>query len=311
MKENNEQAQTVAEISEELKNKGIKNRYEFVLVFDVENGNPNGDPDMGNLPRTDPETGVGIVTDVCIKRKVRNYIEIVKGDTEGEVNPYSIYVKEGVSLEGQQTKAYNHHKIKVDGTKKTGKPEQDKRLTTFMCDNFYDVRAFGAVMTTTANCGQVRGPIQINFAKSMDPVFPQELTITRVTVTSEKDFKTKEHEMGRKQLIPYGLYKIEGYISANIAQKTGFSEEDLELFWQALINMFDFDHAAARGKMCSRDLFVFKHDSEFGNAPSHKLFDRIHITKNEEDTVPRTYGDYTVTVEEDKMPEGVTLIKKL
>lgn len=280
--------------------KAIENRYEFVLLFDVENGNPNGDPDAGNMPRIDPETGHGIVTDVCIKRKVRNYVDLVKDGQEG----YDIYVTEGIALNTQHAKAYDGLDIEV-----TNKPEKEqvKLLTAFMCHHFFDIRTFGAVMSTSVNCGTVRGPVQMNFAKSVDPIFQQEITITRMAITKEGE--DKETEMGRKHIVPYGLYRMEGYISANLAQAiTGFNEEDLELLWEALINMFEHDHAAARGKMATRKLIVFKHDSILGNMPSHLLFDKVKVKKQVD--VPRAFSDYQVIID-DVTEDGVTLIEKL
>jgi CRISPR-associated protein Csd2 len=286
----------------------INNRYEFVLLYDVENGNPNGDPDAGNMPRIDPETGYGIVTDVCLKRKVRNYAELVKADATG----YRIYVKEGTPLNTNHKEAY----IAVGLEPGTGKKAPLDKVTearAWMCANFFDVRTFGAVMSTGDNCGQVRGPIQINFSRSIDPIVQQELTITRQTVTKEEDAE-KERTMGRKHIIPYGLYRAEGYVSAKLANDeskgTGFSEEDLALLWDALINMFEHDHSAARGKMAARKLFVFKHDSDLGNAPSHKLFEMVKVEKNDGVIIPRKFGDYTVKVD-GKTPEGVELIEKL
>ncbi len=285
----------------------IKNRYEFVLLYDVENGNPNGDPDAGNMPRIDPETGYGIVTDVCIKRKVRNFAELVKGDETG----YRIYVKEGIPLNKNHAEAY----VAI------GAKSKDKVSTTqvnearqWMCANFFDVRTFGAVMSTGDNCGQVRGPIQINFSRSIDPIVQQEVTITRQTVTKIEDAE-KERTMGRKHIVPYGLYRAEGYISAKLANDetkgTGFSEEDLELFWDALVNMFEHDHSAARGKMATRKLVIFKHDSELGNAPSHLLFDLIKVGKTGTATPPRAFADYVVSIDTSSVPDGVTLIEKL
>ncbi|HPY61126.1 MAG TPA: type I-C CRISPR-associated protein Cas7/Csd2 [Methanospirillum sp.] len=279
----------------------IKNRYEFVLLYDVENGNPNGDPDMGNMPRIDPQTGHGIVTDVCLKRKIRDYVELVKEGVPG----YEIYVKSGVALNDQHMKAYD--KLKVDPNKPGSK---EKLLTKFMCDNFFDIRAFGAVMTTKINCGQVRGPVQINFSRSLDPIFQQEVTITRQTVTDPKEIEKKQ-TMGKKQIVPYALYRAEGYVSANLAEKvTGFSTEDLDLLWESLVNMFEHDHSAARGKMTARKLIVFKHDTKLGCCQSHVLFDKIKVEKIVENLPPRSYNDYKVTVEKD-VPAGVELIEKL
>lgn len=279
----------------------IKNRYEFVLLFDVENGNPNGDPDMGNMPRVDPQTGYGIVTDVCLKRKIRDYVDMVKEGKEG----YDIYVKDGVVLNEQHTKAYAALKRKPDSKK-----PKDYELTKFMCDHFFDIRAFGAVMATEVNCGQVRGPVQLNFARSQDPIFQQEVTITRQAVANAKDAE-KGQTMGKKQIVPYGLYRAEGYVSANLAKKTtGFSEEDLALLWESLINMFEHDHSASRGKLSARKLIVFKHDSELGCCQSHILFDKIKVERLSKDLPPRSFADYKVTVAKD-VPKGVEVIEKL
>lgn len=288
----------------------IKNRYDFVILFDVENGNPNGDPDAGNMPRIDPETGCGLVTDVCLKRKIRNYVETAKEDAPG----YRIYIKDQVPLQRSDAEALTYLGVKEDlKAAKKDNPELDKKIRDFMCQNFYDIRTFGAVMTTfvkgALNCGQVRGPVQLGFARSIDPILPQEITITRVAITTEADAEKKGTEMGRKYIVPYGLYRAEGYVSANLARKTtGFSNEDLELLWQAILNMFENDHSAARGKMAVRDLIVFRHDSELGNAPSYKLFDLVQVQRNEGVTVPRSYRDYTVTVA-DNMPAGVTCLR--
>ncbi len=285
----------------------IKNRYEFILLYDVENGNPNGDPDAGNMPRIDPETGYGIVTDVCLKRKVRNYVEMVKGDAAG----YRIYVKEGIPLNAHHKEAY----LAVDlEPGKKASVEGVNKARAWMCQNFYDIRTFGAVLSVGDNCGQVRGPVQINFSRSIDPIVQQEVTITRVTVTREEEAE-KERTMGRKHIVPYGLYRAEGYVSAKLANDptkgTGFSEEDLKLFWDALVNMFDHDHSAARGKMAARRLIVFKHESDLGNAPSHKLFELVKVEKKDGVVVPRQFGDYVVTVDKAGVPQGVTLIEKL
>lgn len=279
----------------------IKNRYEFVLLYDVENGNPNGDPDMGNMPRIDPQTGYGIVTDVCLKRKIRDYVDLVKGD----VSPYRIYVKTGPSLNSKHEEAYKHLGIKPDKSK-----PKDAELTQFMCKNFFDIRTFGAVMTTEVNCGQVRGPVQINFSRSLDPIFQQEVTVTRQAVTKDKDIE-KGQTMGKKQIVPYALYRAEGYISANLAKKvTGFTEEDLALLWESLVNMFEHDHSAARGKMAARKLIVFKHNSELGCCQAHTLFDKIKVDRQSKDLPPRSYADYQVSIDRE-MPNGVELIEKL
>lgn len=284
----------------------ITNRYEFVYFFDVENGNPNGDPDAGNLPRVDAETSHGLVTDVCLKRKIRNYVEIAKGDSEG----WKIYVKEKAVLNRQNELAYKALEIKPESKKLPKEEAKAAQLTGWMCTNFFDVRAFGAVMTTEVNCGQVRGPVQINFAQSIEAVVPSELSITRMAVTNEKDLE-KERTMGRKSIIPYGLYRAEGYISAHFAEKTGFSEEDLDILWESLINMWDHDHSAARGKMNARRLFVFKHNSKLGNAPAHKLFDSITVNRIEDEGPARSYKDYKVALNSSEMPDGVEVMEKL
>ena len=286
----------------------IQNRYDFVLLYDVENGNPNGDPDAGNMPRIDPETGYGIVTDVCLKRKIRNYVELVKGDSAG----YRIYVKEGIPLNQNHVEAYVAVGLKP-GDKDKAKPEQVNQARQWMCSNFFDVRTFGAVMMTGDNCGQVRGPVQINFSRSIDPIIQQEVTITRQTVTKIED-ADKERAIGRKHIVPYALYRVEGYISAKLANDekkgTGFSEEDLKLFWDALMNMFEHDRSAARGKMVVRKLVIFRHDSDLGSAPAHKLFELVKVEKKAEVNPPRAYTDYIVTVAADQTPDGVTIIEK-
>ncbi len=289
----------------------IRNRYDFVILFDVENGNPNGDPDAGNMPRVDPETGYGLVTDVCLKRKIRNYVETLKEDAPG----YRIYTKDGVPLNRSDNEAIAA--LGIDGDLKAAKkstPDIDRKLRDWMCHNFFDIRTFGAVMTTfvkgALNCGQVRGPVQLGFARSVDPIVPQEVTITRVAITTEADAEKKGTEMGRKHIVPYGLYRAEGFVSANLARKTtGFSDEDLQLLWQAILNMFENDHSAARGKMAVRELIIFKHDSELGNAPSYKLFDAVTVARKDGIAVPRSYQDYTVTVA-DTLPEGVHCERK-
>lgn len=289
----------------------IRNRYDFVILFDVENGNPNGDPDAGNMPRVDPETGYGLVTDVCLKRKIRNYVETLKEDAPG----YRIYIKDGVPLNRSDNEAIAA--LGIDGDLKAAKkstPDIDRKLRDWMCHNFFDIRTFGAVMTTfvkgALNCGQVRGPVQLGFARSVDPIVPQEVTITRVAITTEADAEKKGTEMGRKHIVPYGLYRAEGFVSANLARKTtGFSDEDLQLLWQAILNMFENDHSAARGKMAVRELIIFMHDSELGNAPSYKLFDAVTVARKDGIAVPRSYQDYTVTVA-DTLPEGVHCERK-
>ncbi len=290
----------------------IKNRYDFVILFDVENGNPNGDPDAGNMPRVDPESGYGLVTDVCLKRKIRNYVETIKEDEMG----YRIYIKENVPLNRSDKEAYDY--VGVDSSsvkqKKKDDPDLDRKVRDFMCDNFFDIRTFGAVMTTFVkdklNCGQVRGPVQLGFARSVEPILPQEVTITRVAITTENDAENKGTEMGRKYIVPYALYRAEGYISANLARKvTGFSEEDLELLWQAILNMFENDHSAARGKMAVRKLIIFKHDSELGCAPAHKLFDGVKVQRKKDVEIARGFNDYVVELASE-LPDGVTCICK-
>ena len=293
----------------------IKNRYDFVVYFDVENGNPNGDPDAGNMPRVDPETGYGLVTDVCLKRKIRNYVETVK---EGEPG-FEIYIKDGVPLNTSDFRAFEELNVDPKDVKKLKKddPQLDLKLRDFMCRVFYDVRTFGAVMTTFMknglNCGQVRGPVQLTFARSVDPIIPQEVTITRVAITTEADAEKKGTEMGRKYVVPYALYRCEGFVSANLARKTtGFSDDDLSLLWEAIINMFEHDHSAARGKMAVRSLVVFKHDSELGNAPSYKLFDAVSVKRKEGIEYPRSFADYgDVEVDESVCGDGVELIRML
>ena len=285
----------------------IKNRYDFVILFDVENGNPNGDPDAGNMPRIDPETGYGLVTDVCLKRKIRNYVETVKENDEN----YRIYIKDTVPLNRSDADAIKALGISEDlKAAKKSDPDIDRRLRNYMCEHYYDIRTFGAVMTTfvkgALNCGQVRGPVQLSFARSVDTIIPQEVTITRVAITTEADAEKKGTEMGRKYIVPYALYRAEGYVSANLARKTtGFSEDDLQLLWEAILNMFENDHSAARGKMAVRELIVFKHSSELGNAPAYKLFDAVTVQRKDPTTPARSYRDYTVTVS-DVLPEGVS-----
>lgn len=304
-------------------NNPIKNRYDFIVYFDVENGNPNGDPDAGNLPRVDPEQGYGIVTDVCLKRKIRNYVELVKEDEPG----FDIYIKEGVPLNSSDMRALESVGIDTsksdtaikDAVKKMKKddPQLDYLIRNFMCSNYFDIRTFGAVMTTfvknNLNCGQVRGPVQLTFARSVDPIIPQEVTITRVAITTEADAEKKGTEMGRKHIVPYGLYRCEGFVSAALAEKTtGFSEEDLELLWESIINMFEHDHSAARGKMAVRQLIVFKHENKLGNALAHQLFDAVSIEKKSGVDSPRSFDDYEdIAINAEAIPEGVTLEFKI
>lgn len=279
----------------------LKNRYDFVYIFDVQDGNPNGDPDAGNLPRIDAETGMGLVTDVCLKRKVRNFVQIAKNCSEG----YDIFIKEKAVLNSSIDASFEEKSVKDE------KDEAKKRLAArdVMCKKFYDVRAFGAVMSTGKNAGQVRGPIQMTFACSVDQITSLEHSITRIAVATEAEAKKMggdNHTMGRKSTVPYGLYVCHGFVSANLANQSGFSEEDLSLFWDALINMFDTDRSAARGLMSAQKLIVFKHESELGNAPAHKLFDLVKVERTSEG-VARSFKDYSVTIDKDNLPNGVTV----
>ena len=283
----------------------LTNRYDFVILFDVENGNPNGDPDAGNAPRVDAESGYGYITDVCLKRKIRNYVELAKEGVPG----YNILIKPDRWLNAKFTEAYEAEGLK---TKNKGKnPDDVKKARDYMCRTYFDVRAFGAVMSTGDDpCGIVRGPVQINFARSISPVNIQDVTITRQARTTDDRKETGDTEMGRKSVIPYALYRAEGYISAALANKsTGLSEEDIELLCTAIVNMFENDHSAARGKMCMRKLYVFKHDNILGNCPSHILFEKISV-KEKENILPRAFGDYVITVDE-TMPAGVELLQKI
>ncbi len=287
----------------------IENRYDFVLLFDVKDGNPNGDPDAGNLPRVDAETGRGLVTDVSLKRKVRNYVGIVKA----EQPPFEIYVKEKAILNDQHKRAYKaigaSDALKGDDKKRKG-GDKVNEARAWMCKNFYDVRSFGAVMAMSVNCGQVRGPVQLTFARSVDPIVAQEHSITRMAVTTEAEAEKQEGDnrtMGRKHTVPYGLYVAHGFVSSHLAAQTGFSDDDLMLLWEALTNMFEHDRSAARGEMATRGLYVFKHDSQLGNAPAHDLFARIQPKLKEGVIVPRDFDDYRVSASKGDFPSGVTL----
>lgn len=276
----------------------LKNRIDFVYIFDVQDGNPNGDPDAGNLPRVDAETGMGIVTDVCIKRKVRNYVQVAKGLANG----YDIFVKEKAVLNNEIDKAHDDAKVKAAQNKIAAARQ-------YMCEHYYDIRTFGAVMSTGKNAGQVRGPIQLTFARSVNPVATSEHSITRIAVATPKEAESQNgenHTMGRKATIPYGLYVCHGFISANLAQQTGFTEDDLALFFDALKNMFDLDRSAARGLMSAQKLIVFRHASELGNAPANKLFDLVKVEKTTND-VPRSFKDYAVSIKTSALPNGVTV----
>lgn len=282
----------------------IKNRYEFVYLFDVTNGNPNGDPDAGNLPRLDPETNQGLVTDVCLKRKIRNYVALEKEAEPG----YTIYMQEKSVLNNQHKQAYAALSIESEPKKLPKDEAKARELTAWMCKNFFDVRAFGAVMTTEINAGQVRGPIQLAFASSIDPVVPMEIAITRMAVTNEKDLE-KERTMGRKNIVPYGLYRVHGFISAKLAERTGFSEDDLALLWRAFTNMFEHDRSASRGEMAARKLIVFKHQDAMGNSPAHKLFDLVKVERVDggNDTPARSFADYRVALDAESVPKGVSV----
>ncbi len=310
----------------------LSHRFDFVFLFDVTNGNPNGDPDAGNLPRLDPETNQGLVTDVCLKRKIRNYAELAKG---GEIG-YAIYVREGAILNEQHRKAYLAERPddKKAATDKKLSPQSDdemNRLRQFMCDNFFDVRTFGAVMSTGINCGQVRGPVQLSFARSVESIVPLEISITRMAATNEAekkknedasgdDQRTENRTMGRKHIVPYGLYRAHGFVSAKLSERTGFGDADIAFLWDALKNMFEHDRSAARGEMAARKLVAFEHSSALGNAPAHELFERVVIDRvSAGDTYPigdkrldnatpaRRFSDYHVTIDDKNLPDGVTI----
>lgn len=283
----------------------VKNRYEFVILFDVKDGNPNGDPDTDNMPRIDPQTGEGIVTDVCLKRKVRNYVQMVKESKR----PFDIYIKERAILNRQIEEAYAQPEVEdVEGYDKVHQARE------WLCANYWDIRTFGALMTSGKNAGQVRGPVQMTFARSVEPIISISNCITRQSVTTEAESEKQKGEnrtMGRKYTVPYALYMGYGYISANLAMQSGFSEEDLELFWQGLTNMFEEDHSSLRGRMCLRKLIIFRHQSKFGNAPSGVLFDLITVEKKNPDTPGRDFRDYNVTINREALPKGVEMAEKI
>lgn len=284
----------------------MDHRYDFVLLFDVVDGNPNGDPDAGNLPRVDPETGHGLVTDVCLKRKVRNYVGTVKE----EHPPYEIYVKERAVLNKQHSRAYEALKLDANKAKQ---PEVEK-CREWMCQNFYDVRAFGAVMSTKVNCGQVRGPIQLAFSRSIDPIVSLEHAITRCAVATEKEAEKQDGDnrtMGRKFTVPYGLYRCHGFVNPFFARQTGFGTDDLDLFWKSLTEMFELDRSASRGQMASQALFVFEHNDPLGNSPAHLLQNRVKVTRSGTDTPPRAFQDYHVDVDDSDLHAGITIQRKL
>ncbi len=284
------------------------NRYDFVYFFDVKDANPNGDPDAGNLPRIDPETGHGLVTDVCLKRKVRNYVTLTKGSEEG----FRIYFQEKAVLNLFHQEAYTYLGIKSEPNKLPRDVEKARQLTQFMCKNFYDIRTFGAVMSTEVNCGQVRGPVQVSFARSLEPIVTSEHAITRTSVTNERDLE-KERTMGRKFTVPYALYRAHGFVNPFLAEQTGFSESDLDLLWASLENAFQFDASAARpaGSMAARKLIVFGHSSQLGNAPSHVLFEAVSARRRAGVQVPRSYGDYEIAIDTAAVPAGVQVIDRL
>lgn len=298
----------------------IQNRYDFVYFFDVKNGNPNGDPDAGNLPRTDQETGHGLVTDVCLKRKVRDYVEALCENQEG----YHIYVHRDIPLEAQNNDACKavgiESGLKGVNVARSKDPDLGRKVREYMCKNFFDVRAFGAVLTSFADkksalpdCNHLRGPIQFGFARSIDPIQSQEIAISRLTLSTIKEAEEKLSPtmLGRKFIVPYGLYRVDGYISASLASHfTGLSEEDLSVFWKALENMFDLDHSAARGNMAAQKLIVFRHESALGNAPSHKLFERVQTSHVHEDQPPRSFQDYAITIDKENLPDGITVEEK-
>jgi CRISPR-associated protein Csd2 len=291
----------------------LANRIEFVLLFEVTNGNPNGDPDMGNMPRVDPETRLGLVTDVCLKRKLRNYVEAQSREALPSGQNYEIYVRERAILNNQHKRAYDHLHIAHEPRRLPKKDDEARAVTRWMCDTFFDIRAFGAVMSTDFNAGQVRGPVQLAFARSIDPVQPLNITITRMAVTTEREAEEQRGDnrtMGDKWIVPYGLYRVHGFVSAHLAQRTGFSEEDFKLLCRGLSEMFDHDRSASRGEMACRGLYVFRHDNPLGNAPAHRLFELITVAKKgsiPKDQPPRVFADYDVKIEDQNIPAGVTL----
>ena len=285
----------------------IQSRYDFVYLFDCKDGNPNGDPDAANAPRVDPQDMHGLVSDVCLKRKIRNYVLEANGGKE----PFDIFVRQGSVLNDSITQAHKDLGHEVDGKAKKATRDQVKDARAKMCHRYYDVRTFGAVMSTGTNAGQVRGPVQLSFSRSLDPILPMDISITRMAVTEAKELDAPNQTMGRKNLIPYGLYRCHGFISANLARDTGFSDEDLDLLWQTLQNMFDLDRSASRGTMAPQKLIVFKHQSTLGNAPAHKLFERITVTRKESVQAARQFSDYEVFINRNDLPENVELVEML
>jgi len=285
----------------------IQSRYDFVYLFDCKDGNPNGDPDAANAPRVDPQDMHGLVSDVCLKRKIRNYVL----ESNGGEEPFDIFVRQGAVLNESITQAHKDLGHEVDGKAKKATRDQVKDARAKMCHRYYDVRTFGAVMSTGTNAGQVRGPVQLSFSRSLDPILPMDISITRMAVTEAKELDAPNQTMGRKNLIPYGLYRCHGFISANLARDTGFSDEDLDLLWQTLQNMFDLDRSASRGTMAPQKLIVFKHQSVLGNAPAHKLFERITVTRKESVQAARQFSDYEVSINRNDLPENVELVEML
>ncbi|MYH61591.1 MAG: type I-C CRISPR-associated protein Cas7/Csd2 [Caldilineaceae bacterium SB0675_bin_29] len=285
----------------------IQGRYDFVYFFDCKDGNPNGDPDAANAPRVDPQDMHGLVSDVCLKRKIRNYVLEANGGEE----PFDIFVRQGSILNESITQAHKDLGHEVDGKAKKATRDQVKDARAKMCHRYYDVRTFGAVMSTGTNAGQVRGPVQLSFSRSLDPILPMDISITRMAVTEAKELDAPNQTMGRKNLIPYGLYRCHGFISANLARDTGFSDDDLDLLWQTLQNMFDLDRSASRGTMAPQKLIVFKHQSVLGNAPAHKLFERITVTRKEPVQAARQFSDYEVSINRNDLPENVELVEML
>lgn len=285
----------------------IQSRYDFVYLFDCKDGNPNGDPDAANSPRLDPQDMHGLVSDVCLKRKIRNYVLEANGGAE----PFDIFVRQGAILNDSIAQAHKDLGHEVNGKTKKATRGQVKDARAEMCHRYYDVRTFGAVMSTGTNAGQVRGPVQLSFSRSLDPILPMDISITRMAVTEAKELDAPNQTMGRKNLIPYGLYRCHGFISANLARDTGFSDDDLDLLWQALQNMFDLDRSASRGTMAPQKLIVFKHQSTLGNAPAHKLFERITVIRKESVQAARQFSDYEVSINREDLPQNVELIETL
>lgn len=290
----------------------IKNRYDFLIVFDVTDGNPNGDPDAGNMPRLDPENSHGLVTNVCLKRKIRDYVQLVKGNVPGYLN---YIANNGIPLETKNKECISYLGLEDKDLAEAKKddPDIDNKIRNVMCQNYFDIRAFGGVLTTfhtgALNCGQIRGPVQIGHARSCDPIDPQEITLTRCAITTEKDAARKRNEMAQTNIVPYGLYVARGHISQSFAAITGFTEDDLQLLWEAIQNMFENDHSAARGEMILRELIIFKHDSPLGNAPAWKLFDLVDIHKKDGITVPRSFKDYSISVDTENLPANVSCVR--